>query len=145
MVMGGINFGSKCQSLMQGNYLCTKCRYEDQEEKNMKYAVVISSGDAETIWNAFRFATSALIYENDVTVFLLGKSVEATTVGTLKYDVNEQMGIYRESGGTLIGCGVCCENRKDTMPLIEEQLNCELGSMQTLYVLVQEADKVLTF
>jgi uncharacterized protein involved in oxidation of intracellular sulfur len=111
----------------------------------MKYAIVISSGDAETIWNALRFAVSALIYDNEVTVFLLGKGVEAPAVGTLKYNVDEQMNLVRENGGTLIGCGVCCENRKDTMPLLEEQLNCEMGSMQTLYALVHDADKVLTF
>ena len=111
----------------------------------MKYTVVISSGDSETVWNAFRFAVSALIYDNDVTVFLLGKGVEAPTLSTLKYDINEQMDLFREHKGVLIGCGVCCENRKDTMPLLEDQLSCEMGSMQTLYVLVHEADKVLTF
>lgn len=111
----------------------------------MKYAIVISSGDAETIWNAFRFAVSALIYENEVTVFLLGKAVESPNVSTLKYDIKEQIELLRENGGQMIGCGICCENRKDTMPLLEEQLDCELGSMQTLYVLVNEADKIMTF
>jgi len=111
----------------------------------MKYAIVISSGDSETIWNAFRFAVSALIYDNDVSVFLLGKAVEAPNASTLKFDINEQMALLKENGGKLIGCGVCCESRKDVMPRLEEQLNCELGSMQTLYVLVHEADKVLNF
>ena len=111
----------------------------------MKIAVIIDSADAETVWNGFRFATTSLIYENQVTVFLLGKGVEAPTVSTIVFDVQEQMNLFRENGGTLIGCGVCCENRKDSMPYLEEQLACEMGSMQQLYALVAEADKVLTF
>jgi len=63
----------------------------------------------------------------------------------LKYDVTEQLKLFRENGGNMIGCGVCCENRKDTMPTLTEELNCELGSMQQLYAIVAEADKVLTF
>ncbi len=111
----------------------------------MKYAVVIYSKDPETIWNAFRFATTSLIYDNEVTVFLLGQGVEAPTVSSLVYDIVEQVELFKESGGTMIGCGVCCENRKDVMPFLEEQLGCELGSMQNLYTLVAEADKVITF
>ena len=111
----------------------------------MKYLIIISSGDAETIWNAFRFASTSLAYENQVTVFLLGAGVEAPTLGTIKFDIKEQIEVFGEQGGTMIGCGVCCETRADTMPYLEQELGCELGSMQQLYALVAEADKVLTF
>jgi len=111
----------------------------------MKIAVVISSREPETIWNAFRFATTSLVYENEVTVFLLGHGVEAPTLNTLKFDIDEQMSLFRENGGEMIGCGVCCENRKDTMPFLAEELKCEMGSMQQLYTITTEADKVLNF
>ena len=111
----------------------------------MKITVIIYSDDAETVWNGFRFATTSMVYDNDVTVFLLGKGIEAKTVGTLKYDVREQIDLYIESGGKMIGCGVCCESRKEEMPLLEQELDCELGSMQQLYTLVSESDKVLSF
>ncbi len=111
----------------------------------MKYSIVLSSKDAETVWNAFRFANTALLYENEVTVFLLGSGVEAPTLSTLAFDIEEQMQIFRAEGGMMIGCGVCCDHRKQEMPLLEGQLNCELGSMQQLYLLIHEADKVLTF
>jgi len=39
----------------------------------MKIAVIIYSNDPETVWNALRFANTSLIYDNDVSVFLLGK------------------------------------------------------------------------
>jgi len=115
------------------------------ESKRLKFCIIIQSAEAETVWNAFRFATTALIYDNDVTVFLLGLGVEAPTIGTLKFDVKSQIDTFRENGGMMIGCGVCCETRRDSMPMLEEQLSCELGSMQTLYSLTADADKVFTF
>lgn len=111
----------------------------------MKFLIIISSRDPETVWNAFRFASTTLVYENEATVFLLGSGVEAPTLGTIKFDINEQIGIFREQGGQMIGCGICCEIRRDTIPYLEGELNCDLGSMQQLYALTAEADKVLTF
>ena len=111
----------------------------------MHIAVIVYSNDSETVWNAFRFANTSLAYDNRVDLFLLGKGVEAATVSTLKYDIQEQIETFRESGGTMIGCGVCCESRKDEMPFLQEGLKCDMGSMQQLYGLVAEADKVLTF
>lgn len=111
----------------------------------MKIAVVITSNDPETAWNAWRFANTCLGYDNEVTIFLMGKGIECATIASVKYDIEEQMEIFEEFGGTLIGCGVCCDNREDTMPYLREELGCEMGSMQTLYALVKECDKVLTF
>ena len=111
----------------------------------MKLTVVIYSNDPETVWNAWRFANSALGYDDDVTVFLLGKGVECTNLSSVKYDIPEQMDIFNDYGGKMIGCGLCCENRQDTMPFLREELGCELGSMQQLYALVKESDKVMTF
>lgn len=111
----------------------------------MRVLCIIYSNDPETVWNAFRFANSALAYENQVDVFLVGKGVESAGISTLQFDVQEQMNLYRENGGRMTGCGVCCETRKDEMPFLQDQLKCEMGSMQQLYVLVAEAEKVLTF
>lgn len=111
----------------------------------MKVLCIIYSNDPETVWNAFRFANTALGYDNQVDVFLLGKGVEAAGISTLQFDVQEQMNLYRENGGRMTGCGVCCETRTDEMPFLKEQLNCEMGSMQQMYVLMTEAEKVLTF
>lgn len=111
----------------------------------MKITVIISSNDAETVWNAFRFAVTSLSYENSVSVFLLGKGVEALTVSTLNYDIQEQLDLFAEHGGSLIGCGVCCESRRDEMPGLVESLACEMGSMQTLYALTADSDQVYTF
>lgn len=111
----------------------------------MKVVVVVHSNDSETVWNAFRFASTSLVYDNHVTVFLLGRGVEAASVSTLTFDTREQLDLFKESGGVLIGCGVCCESRKNEMPFLQEELKCEMGSMQQLYALTAEADLVLTF
>lgn len=111
----------------------------------MKVVVVVHSDDSETVWNAFRYASTALVYDNQVTVFLLGRGVEAASVGTLSFDTQEQIELFRDSGGVLIGCGICCESRKNEMPFLQDELKCEMGSMQQLYVLTSEADLVLSF
>lgn len=111
----------------------------------MKITVIIYSNDSETVWNAFRFANTSLVYDNQVKVFLLGKGVEAMTLNTLHYDIQEQVGLFRDHGGVMIGCGVCAENRKETMPFLQKELHCDMGSMQDLYGLVAEADRVVTF
>jgi len=111
----------------------------------MKFLIIVYSRDPETIWNAFRYASTCLAYDNDVTIFLLGSGVEAPTLGTIKFDIREQIETYREQGGHMIGCGVCCEIRGDTLPDLETELSCELGSMQQLYTLSVEADKIITF
>jgi uncharacterized protein involved in oxidation of intracellular sulfur len=115
------------------------------KEAYMKVAVIIYSNDPETVWNALRFANTSLVYDNHVRVFLLGKGVEAMTLSTLKYDILEQTELFRNNGGIIVGCGVCCENRREEMPFLQQELRCEMGSMQDLYGLVAEADKVITF
>lgn len=111
----------------------------------MNIAITITSNDPETVWNALRFANTSLVYDNDVTVFLMGKGVESLLVSTLTFDIVEQYNMFMEEGGDVIGCGVCCETREDEMPNIKSLLNCKIGSMQQYYVMVAEADKLLTF
>ena len=111
----------------------------------MKITVIVYSNDPETVWNAFRFAATSLVYENQVNVFLLGKGVEAMTLSTLKFDIHEQVNNFRQNGGVIMGCGVCCETSKEEMPLLQKEMNCEIGSMQDLYGLTAAADKIITF
>lgn len=111
----------------------------------MKLGIVIYSKDPETVWNAFRLANTACIYDDEVTVFLLGAGVESASLSSIRFNVAEQIAVFREEGGKIIGCGVCCEVREDEMPFIREELSCDIGSMQDLYRVVNECDKVLTF
>lgn len=111
----------------------------------MRYLIVVSSGDPETIWNAFHFATTCKTYNNEVTVFLMGQGVEAPSRGTEHYDIAAQMDLLRDKQGTIIGCDACCERRQDSMPNLMDELRCDAGTMQDLFVLTLESDKVVSF
>ena len=111
----------------------------------MKVLVIISSNDPETAWNAYRLANTCLAYDDETTIILLGKGVETASIHSIKYNVREQSEIFEEAGGKVIGCGVCVESRQDTMPLLSEDIKGEMGSMQTLYGLTKDSDKVMTF
>ncbi|MDH5179343.1 MAG: DsrE family protein [Gammaproteobacteria bacterium] len=111
----------------------------------MKITIIIYTNDPETAWNAFRLGNASLAYDNTVRIFLLGKGVEVMTVKSIKYNVVEQAGIFIEHGGVIMGCELCCDTREDEMPYLKEEISCDLGSMQDLYALISDADKVLTF
>ncbi len=112
----------------------------------MKISIIIYSNDSETVWNAFRLANTALGAGDQIDIFLLGKGVEAAMSSSLQYDVLEQIRNFQNRGGSMFGCGICCESRMQAMPfLLEGMEKCEVGSMKQLYDLVVKADKVLTF
>jgi uncharacterized protein involved in oxidation of intracellular sulfur len=106
----------------------------------MKLGVVISTGDPETIWNAFRLGSFALKEGDTVTVFLLAKGVEAETLGTKKFDVKGQMQSFIDSHGKILACGTCLKIRRS-----EGSEVCPLSTMKDLYDLIKSSDKVIGF
>ena len=111
----------------------------------MKIAIVIYSADPETVWNAFRLGSASLAYDDEVKIFLLGKGVEAMSNKSLKYNIKEQVEIFTEHGGEMLGCELCCNTREDEMPFLKQDIGCGLGSMQDLYAIIKQADKIITF
>ncbi|MDH5446171.1 MAG: DsrE family protein [Gammaproteobacteria bacterium] len=111
----------------------------------MKIAIVIYSSDPETVWNGIRLGCASLAYDDEVDIFLLGKGVEAMSTKSIKYNVKEQVSIFLEHGGQILGCELCCDTREDEMPFLKQDIGCDLGSMQDLYALIKDADKVITF
>ncbi|HEX7413119.1 MAG TPA: DsrE family protein [Bacteroidia bacterium] len=106
----------------------------------MKIAIVISTNDTETSWNAFRLANFTLTKKDTVKVFLLGKGVEAENTGTEKFDIKKQMESFVSAGGQILACGTCLKIRNSSGTEL-----CPLSTMNDLYEIVKEADKVLTF
>lgn len=106
----------------------------------MKLGIVISSNDAETAWNAFRFGVFALKQGDSVKVFLLGKGVECESIDTPKFKVAEQMQLFAGAGGSILACGTCLKSRHS-----EGTELCPISTMNDLYDLVRESDKVVTF
>ncbi len=56
----------------------------------MKIGIIISSNDAETSWNALRYANFCLGQKDEVKVFLTGKGVEYQKISTEKFNTIEQ-------------------------------------------------------
>ena len=64
----------------------------------MKWLVVISSSESETIYNALRLANAALKHGTEVGVFMLGAAVEYETLATEHFDLKSQVERVQEAG-----------------------------------------------
>lgn len=106
----------------------------------MKLGIIIYSADPETVWNAFRFGVFARKQGDTVKVFLLGKGVECETLDTEKFRVTEQMKSLVDLGGEILACGSCLRIRQSQGTEL-----CPLSTMQDLYHIVKETDKVVSF
>ena len=106
----------------------------------MKLAIVIYSNDPETVWNAFRFGVFSRKQGDAVSVFLLGKGVEAESLDSAKFDVIGQMRSLLEVGGSILACGTCLKIRQS-----EGSDICPMSTLQELHSLIRDSDKVLSF
>jgi len=106
----------------------------------MKIGVVISSNDAETCWNAIRYANFALGQKDEVKIFFMGKGVEYQKVSTDKFNTIEQAEKLMQSGGKIYACGSCIKSREQ-----EGSEMCPISTMKDMYEIVKESDKVVTF
>jgi uncharacterized protein involved in oxidation of intracellular sulfur len=106
----------------------------------MDIGIVIYSDDPETVWNAFRFGNFALSQKDEVNVFLLAKGVESESLDTDKFKVTEQMRTFVDNGGKIFACGSCLKIRHS-----EGSETCPLSTMNDLYTIIKESDKIVTF
>jgi uncharacterized protein involved in oxidation of intracellular sulfur len=106
----------------------------------MKIGVIISSNDAETCWNALRFANFALGQKDSVKVFLTGKGVEYEQMSTDKFNTIEQAEKLLQYGGKIFACGTCITSRGK-----ESSDRCPISTMQDMYDIVKASDRVVTF
>ena len=106
----------------------------------MKLGIVIYSNDTETVWNAFRLGVFSLKEKDEVKVFLLASGVECESLDTDKFKVTEQMQSFVDNGGEILACGTCLKIRNS-----EGTEMCPLSTMNDLYQLIKESDKIITF
>ncbi|MHB1457124.1 MAG: DsrE family protein [Armatimonadota bacterium] len=106
----------------------------------MKIGLVISVNDAETCWNAFRFANFSLNQKDEVKVFLMGKGVEYQSISTPKFNTIEQATEFLNNGGKILACGTCIKSREQ-----EGSEMCPISTMKDMYEIIKESDKVVTF
>ncbi|MHB1245535.1 MAG: DsrE family protein [Sulfuriferula sp.] len=106
----------------------------------MKLGMVIYSTDSETAWNAFRLGMFALKEGDIVAAFLLAQGVECRNLDNEKFKVTEAMDQFMAAGGRIQACGTCLKLRNSTDTGV-----CEISTMQDLYRIARDSDKVLTF
>ena len=105
----------------------------------MKIGVIISNTDPELVWNALRFANTAILGGNEVKIFLLGAGVEIESIKSGKFNVQEQLEKFGELSGTMLACGTCIKSRQMQFAV------CPISTMKDMLKIVEESDKVLTF
>jgi len=106
----------------------------------MKIGIVLSTNDAEEVWNAFRFGNVALKENHTVKVFLVNRGVEVEDIKSDKFNVKEQLDSFIANKGEILACGICLKARQK-----EGSAVCPISTMKDLLKLVEESDKVLTF
>jgi len=106
----------------------------------MKIGIIISSNDAETCWNALRYANFCLGQKDEVKVFLAGKGVEYQSISTEKFNTVEQADKFLKVGGKILACGTCIKSRGQ-----EGSEMCPINTMKDMYDIVRESDKVVSF
>ena len=103
----------------------------------MNVLFIISTEDAETIYNAMRLSNVAVKKGDDVSVFMLGKGVLFEQSSNEPFNVMEQVNQFQ---GDFYVWGVCMKSHG-----LEGSSSCPIAWMDDLYELAMEADKVLTF
>lgn len=106
----------------------------------MKIGIIISTNDAETCWNVFRFANFSLNNKDEVNIFLIGKGVEYEQISNEQFNIIEQAEKLLSSGGKIFACGTCLKQRNSAGSNL-----CPLSTMKDMYKIVSESDKILTF
>jgi uncharacterized protein involved in oxidation of intracellular sulfur len=107
--------------------------------KKMKIGLIISNTDPEVVWNALRFANTAILEGHQVKIFLLGAGVEIEGIRSEKFNVQEQLQKFNELSGTMLACGTCIKSRQMQFAI------CPISTMKDMLKIVEESDKVLTF
>ncbi|MFH0737761.1 MAG: DsrE family protein [Candidatus Micrarchaeota archaeon] len=106
----------------------------------MKLGIVISTDDAETVWNAFRLANFSIKEKDDVKIFLVGKAVGYEKNSSQKFDSVGQARAFVDAGGSIQACGTCMKSRHQ-----ESTNTCPTSSLKDLYKIAKESDKVVCF
>jgi uncharacterized protein involved in oxidation of intracellular sulfur len=105
----------------------------------MKLGIVIYSTDAEAVWNAFRLGVFALKQRDIVAAFLLAKGVECEKLDAAPFNVKEMMQSFVDGGGRILACGTCLKLRNSQGSGL-----CPLSTMQDLYELIRDCDRVVS-
>src|SRR5215211_7071282 len=102
----------------------------------MKTGLIISNAKPEVVWNALRFANTAILEGHQVKIFLLGAGVEIEGIRSEKFNDQEQLQKFNELSGTMLACGTCIKSRQMQFAI------CPISTMKDMLKIYEESDKV---
>lgn len=85
-------------------------------------------------------AYKAVENEEAIMIFLFGSGVELEQIQSDQFRVQGGLKQYIKAGGEILAFGMCLKSRNS-----EGSQSCPASNLDTLYQLVKESDKVLTF
>jgi len=102
--------------------------------------IIISSGDAETVWNALRLGIAAQSKGDTVVIFVISKAVDVFIKDTSKFDIPKTSLQFVSNGGDIYTCATCTKMRHT-----ENVQMCTITSIYDLYEIVKRSKKLVTF
>jgi uncharacterized protein involved in oxidation of intracellular sulfur len=102
--------------------------------------IVISSGDAETVWNALRLGIAAQSKGDTVVIFVISKAVDVFMKDSSKFDIPKTSLEFVSKGGDIYACATCAKMRHT-----EEVEMCTISSVFDLYEIIKRSKKVVSF
>lgn len=105
----------------------------------MKVLMIICQDTPEVIWNAFRLGNMMLEGMEDVSIFFNGPSVKYEESDSKQFPLRELAKTFTLSEGRLFACGKLMD-----LHGVKEGYH-KKATQKTLYDLIKESDKILTF
>jgi peroxiredoxin family protein len=102
--------------------------------------IIISSGDAETVWNALRLGIAAQSKGDTVVIFVINKGVDVFMKDTSEFDIANTSLQFVKKGGDIYTCATCASRRHT------DNVNmCTITSIYDLYEIVKRSKKIVAF
>ncbi len=105
----------------------------------MQLGIILSQSDPESVFNGLRLANFSRQQGDTVKVFLLGLGVELDQIDDPRFDVRAQATTLLAAGGEILACGTCLKLRNAAGSEL-----CPVSTMQDLYALVRDLDRIIT-
>jgi tRNA 2-thiouridine synthesizing protein D len=102
--------------------------------------IVISSGDAESVWNALRLGIAAQSKGDTVVIFVIGKAEDVFMHDTSRFEIAKTSQQFVGNGGDIYACATCAKMRHT-----ENVEMCTITSVYDLYEIVKRSKKLLSF
>ena len=102
--------------------------------------IIISSGDAETVWNALRLGIAAQSKGDTVVIFVIGKAEDVFMHDSSRFEIQKASQQFVGKGGDIYACATCAKMRNT-----ENVQMCTITSIFDLYEIVKRSRKIVSF